>query len=407
MDQLTDRQHIAPGRIGLRDVFRGPLAIAFGASIASVAGATLLYPVLPVLAADLAVDEARIGLVMVAFTAPAIVLAPLFGILADLYGRRWLLILGLALFGMAGGAAAWSPTYEWLLALRALQGVGMSALTPLTIVLISDLLSQDGEIHGQGVKVALDRVAMIVLPLIGGALAILSWRAAFVPFFLIVLLALAALLWMPETGRPGQDSLRDYLARTARAIREPRLTLAFATGFLRFFLDYGLYTYLPILIAFRYGATPVIIGVLIAASAVGSIVTAITIQRIYGRFATEKVLALAFFASAIAMALPALGAPLWLVAIGMLLFGLGNGWISPLQKSLMTRRTPPELRGGVIAVDRVIQQIAKSSAPALLGALLLVANLEALFWIMCAMSALGTLALIVVAVMRDPGKSSW
>ena len=55
----------------------------------------------------------------------------------------------------------------------------------------------------------------------------------------------------------------------------------------------------------------------------------------------------------------------------------------------------------------MIQQIAKSAAPALLGALLLVAPLEALFWVMAAMSALGTLALIVVAVMRDPGKSSW
>ena len=108
------------------------------------------------------------------------------------------------------------------------------------------------------------------------------------PFLLIVLLALAALLWMPETGRPGQDTLRQYLARTSRAIREPRLTLAFATGFLRFFLDYGLYTYLPILVALRYGA---IAGgrsaSLIAVSAVGSIITAISIGRIYGRVATE------------------------------------------------------------------------------------------------------------------------
>jgi MFS family permease len=91
----------------------------------------------------------------------------------------------------------------------------------------------------------------------------------------------------------------------------------------------------------------------------------------------------------------------------MLLFGLGNGLISPLQKSLMTRRTPAELRGGVIAVDRVIQQIAKSAAPTLLGLLLLAAPLEALFWTMTAMSAAGTLALIVVALMRDPEKASW
>jgi MFS family permease len=407
MDQLTDRPRTVSGSIGLREVYRGPLAIAFATSIASVSGATLLYPVLPMLAADLAVDEARIGLVMTALTAPGIVLAPLCGILADLHGRRWMLIFGLMLFGLGGAACAFAPSYEWVLVWRVIQGIGASALLPLTIVLISDILPDDRELHGQGIKVALDRVAMIVLPLIGGALAIVSWRAAFVPFVLVMLLGLAALLWMPETGRPGQDSLREYLARTSCAIREPRLTLAFATGFLRFFLDYGLYTYLPILVALRYGATPLIVGALIAASAVGSILTAISIGRIYGRFATEKLLALAFLASALGVGLPAIGAPLWLIAIGIFLFGLGNGLISPLQKSLMTRRTPPELRGGVIAVDRVIQQIAKSAAPALLGALLLIASLEALFWTMCAMSVLGTLALIVVAMRRDPERSSW
>jgi predicted MFS family arabinose efflux permease len=407
MDQLTDRQRTVSSHIPFRDVYRGPLAIAFATSIAAVSGATLLYPVLPALAADLAVDEAQIGLVMAAFTAPAILLAPLFGILADLRGRRWLLVFGLAVFGVAGAATALAPSYEWVLILRAIQGIGASALLPLTIVLISDILPDHQEIRGQGIKVALDRVAMILLPLVGGALAILSWRAAFLPFLLIALLALAAYLFMPETGRPGEDSLKQYLARTSRAIREPRLTLAFATGFLRFFLDYGLYTYLPIIVALRDGASPAAIGFLIALSAAGSIVTALGIGRVYGRIATETLLAWAFLASAVGVALPALGAPLWLIGIGMLLFGLGNGLISPLQKSLMTRRTPPELRGGVIAVDRVIQQVAKSTAPALLGALLLVAPLEALFWTMTAMSIAGTLALIVVAVMRDTEKASW
>jgi len=407
MDQLTDRRRTVAGGIALRDVYRGPLAIAFATSIAAVSGATLLYPVLPVLAADLAIDEARIGLVMAAFTAPAIVLAPLFGILADLHGRRWMLIFGLAVLGLAGGAVALAPSFEWVLVWRVIQGIGASALLPLTIVLISDILPDRQEIHGQGIKVALDRVAMILLPLAGGALAALSWRAAFVPFLLAALLAVAAFLWMPETGRPGHDSLRHYLARTSRAIREPRLTLAFATGFLRFFLDYGLYTYLPILVALRYGATPVAIGILIAASATGSIITAISIGRIYGRVATETLLALAFLASAIGVGVPATGAPLWAIGAAIFLFGLGNGLISPLQKSLMTRRTAPELRGGVIAVDRVIQQVAKSAAPALLGALILVTSLEAAFWTMCALSMIGTLALIVVAMARPQGPERW
>ena len=396
MDQVTSPTRPASGRITLREVYRGPLAISYATSIASISGVILLYPVLPVLAGDLGVDEAKIGLAMAAFTAPGIVLAPLFGVLADLHGRRWLLILGLMLFGLAGGAAALAPSYDWVLFWRAIQGVGASALLPLTIVLISDILPEERELHGQGVKVALDRVATIVLPPLGGALALLSWRAAFVSFLLVLVLALAAFLWMPETNRRGSDTLRQYLTRIASAVREPRLTLAFATGFVRFFLDYGLFTYLPLIVALRYGATPVMSGALIAMSAVGSIITAISVGHIYHRVAVERLLVLAFFASALSLAVLALVAPLWLVAVAMFVFGLGNGLISPLQKSLMTRRTPPELRGGVIAVDRLIQQIAKSAAPALLGLLLLVASLEMLIWSLAALSAAFTLALLVV-----------
>jgi ACDE family multidrug resistance protein len=394
MDQLTGREQGASLRSDFWGGRRLSLAITFGTSVAVVSGATMLYPVLPVLAADLGVDEARIGLAMVAYTAPAIVLAPLFGILADLHGRRWMLVLGLALFGLSGGAAALAPSYDWLLVCRAFQGVGMSMVTPLTIVLISDLLPDELEIHGQGYKVAIDRVAMIFLPLIGGVLAALSWRYAFLPFLLILPLALAAFFWMPETVSPGTDTLKQYLARTLRALREPRLTLAFATGFLRFFLDYGLFTYLPVLIVLRYQASAATSGWLIAASAVGSIVTAMNVRRIYQRQSAERLLAVAFGASALSLAAIALMQPIWMLACASFVFGLGNGLISPLQKSLLTRRTPPSLRGGVVSVDRVIQQIAKSLAPSLMGLLLLLASLEAVFSCLCAASILGTLGMI-------------
>ena len=151
MDQLTDRQRtIAQPAFRLRDIYRGPLAIAFATSIASVSGATLLYPVLPVLAADLKVDEAQIGLVMAAFTAPAIVLAPLFGILADLYGRRWLLVFGLAAVRVRRRRGRVCAVLRWVLILRAIQGIGASALLPLTIVLISDILPDEQEIQRPG-----------------------------------------------------------------------------------------------------------------------------------------------------------------------------------------------------------------------------------------------------------------
>jgi MFS family permease len=326
---------------------------------------------------------------MAALTLPGIVLAPLFGIVADLRGRRWLLILGLAVFGIGGTAAAAAPSYGWFLAFRILQGIGLSALLPLTIVLISDLLPEEREIHGQGLKVVLDRVAMIAFPVIGGALAAITWRAAFIAYAAALPLAVAAWLRMPETCAAGADTLRPYLRRMREAIREPRLTIAFGTGFLRFFLDYGLYTYLPLLLSFRYGLSAGATGWLIALSACGSILTALFIGHIHRRFAVERLLAAAFLASAAGLILVAIAPPLWAVGGAVFAFGLGNGLISPLQKNLLTRRTPAALRGGVISVDRLVQQIAKSLAPALMGLLLVVAPLESVFWTLAALSMAG------------------
>lgn len=330
------------------------VGVAYGTSVAVSGGASLLYPLLAVMAVDLAVAEEEIGLAMSAFFLPAIVLAPVFGTIADLYGRRWTLIFGLLLFGVAGSAAGLAPSFEWVLAARALQGVGMSALSPLTIVLISDLMPPERELGGQGMKVVFDRIGMILLPIIGGGIALISWRLSLSLFALTIPLAVAAYLWMPETRDPGSSTdLRSYLRMTAAAVRRPRLHLAFATGFLRFYLDTGLYTYLPILLVLRYGASPVTIGWLVAASALGSIVTAMNVGRLR-LFRAERMLALAFAASALAIGLAAADVPLWLLFGATFVFGLGNGIISPLQKSLLTQRTEPNLRGAVVSVDRVI-----------------------------------------------------
>jgi MFS family permease len=380
---------------------RLPLGIALATSIASSSGASFIYPVLPSIASNLDVDATRIGLAMAVLTAPGIVLAPLFGIVADLHGRRWMLILGLALFSAGGTAAAAAPSFDWLLAFRALQGVGMSALSPLTIVLISDLLPEERQIHGQGLKVVLDRIAMILLPILGGFLAAISWRTAFACYAAVLPLAVAALIWMPETCGDTSDRLKPYLLRTAAALLEPRLRIAFVTGFLRFFLDYGLYTYLPLFISARYGATPVTAGWLVALSATGSIATAMFIGPIHRRWPAERLLGAAFLSSAVGLVAIGLALPLWMIGIAVFLFGLGNGLISPLQKNLLTRQTPVALRGGVISVDRLIQQVAKSVAPSAMGFLLLLAPLEAVFWSLAALSGAGMFAVLWLSTSRN------
>ena len=64
------------------------LAIVYGASIALMMGVNFLQPALPALTEPFRVTDAQLSWIMTVFTAPAIVLSPIFGVIADLYGRR-------------------------------------------------------------------------------------------------------------------------------------------------------------------------------------------------------------------------------------------------------------------------------------------------------------------------------
>ena len=64
----------------------------------------MIYPVLPVIADALEIGEGSIGLLITAFTLPAVFLAPIGGMLIDLRGRKQVLVASLLLYGIAGGA---------------------------------------------------------------------------------------------------------------------------------------------------------------------------------------------------------------------------------------------------------------------------------------------------------------
>ncbi|MBI4493041.1 MAG: MFS transporter [Chloroflexi bacterium] len=369
------------------------LVVAFSTSVASIMGVNLVYPVLPPMMQQLGVDTAAIGLVVTVYSVPMIFLSPLAGAVADLHGRRPLLFGGMLLFGLAGAGVGLAPSFEWVLLLRALQGVGASAIMPLTIVLLSDLLEEgQRESSAQGAKVVLDRVGMIVIPPVAGMLAMLSWGLAFYLFALAVPVAFLGLAWLPETRRAEHASLRAYLGSFSGIGRRPRLLVAFSAGFLRFFLDYGYFTYLPIYLAFARDISPATTGLLLGCFAVGAMVTASLVGRLArGRDPAHLVFLGFVLAGGSVLVIPVLpGAAL--VGVSLFVYGLGNGIISPLQKSLLTRNAPPDVRAGVVSLDRVVQQVAKSLAPGAMGALLLVADMTAIFW------ALGVLSLASVAL---------
>jgi MFS transporter, ACDE family, multidrug resistance protein len=70
----------------------------------------------------------------------------------------------------------------------------------------------------------------------------------------------------------------------------------------------------------------------------------------------------------------------WLTGAALFFYGLANGVISPMQKSLLTQNAPAEMRGGIVSFDRLIQQVSKTTSTSIVGLLLITAELRTIFW---------------------------
>ena len=378
------------------------LGIVYASSIALMMGVNFIQPALPALTQPFHVSDAQLSWVMTVFTAPAIVLSPIFGVIADLYGRRLLLTLGLIAFGIFGAAMAFAPNFGWLLAFRTLQGVAFSAVIPLTIVLIGDLLEGNSEIGGQGLKVFLDRIGYLVFPPLGGLLAAVAWFWPFIFYVLTIPVGLAAFYWMPETKGKRSERTMTYLGDILRLTRHPRLVIAFSAGFLRFFLDYGFLTYFPLFLVRTHGISTATAGLLYVFFSIGAMMTSSQAGRIAAGRDKANILFVAFAISGAAVLavpfLPGIG----LVGGALFFYGLANGVISPMQKSLLTQNAPAELRGGIVSFDRLIQQVSKTTSTSIVGLLLVSTELPTIFWLLGILSfaSVGLMACLLPRAQR-------
>ena len=108
------------------------LQIIFSISLLAVLGITSVTPAFPTIVEELGISNTSVGLLITAFSVPSMILTPFLGTLADRLGRKRILVPALFLYGLAGGACAFSRDFNTLLILRVLQGIGAAATAPLS-----------------------------------------------------------------------------------------------------------------------------------------------------------------------------------------------------------------------------------------------------------------------------------
>ncbi|MFH8346155.1 MFS transporter [Streptomyces sp. NPDC018045] len=168
---------------------------------------------LPVIRRDLHASAAAGPWVISGYLLAAGSLMPAAGRLGDLYGRRRLLLLGLALFGGTSAGCALAPSLPLLVACRVLQGAGGALIMPVGLALLTRSFPPGRARVATGYALGLAGLATACGPFVGGALAeALSWRAV---FWVDVPLCAAAML----CARRAPESLEGagHRARSAAA----------------------------------------------------------------------------------------------------------------------------------------------------------------------------------------------
>lgn len=157
-------------------MFSGVVVAMFLAAIDQ----TILASALPSIANALDV-VADLSWVVVAYLLAATVAAPLYGYIGDRIGRRRALLGALAVFTVASVACALAPGFGWLVALRALQGLGGGGLMTLSQALIGEHVEPRERGRYAGYFAMLFAAASTTGPVLGAYLTeVFSWRAIFV-----------------------------------------------------------------------------------------------------------------------------------------------------------------------------------------------------------------------------------
>lgn len=149
------------------------------------------------------------------------------GRLADLVGRRRIFCIGMVFFALTSISAGLSFSGSWLIASRALQGIGAAMMGPAAVALLVDIFPPGQRGKVVGIFIAASALCLSLGPIVGGFFTnYLSWRWI---FWLNIPLSLSALfltLAYIKRSEPSEGSLRENFATASY------MTFAFGLTFL-------------------------------------------------------------------------------------------------------------------------------------------------------------------------------
>src|SRR4051794_22804071 len=124
------------------------------------------------------------------------------GRLGDIFGRRKVFLIGVVVFGASSATIGLAPTEAWLVASRAVQGMGAALMMPATLSIITNAFPPSERGKAIGTWAGVSAIALALGPLVGGWLTEdVTWRAIFFINVPVAAIAVAVTLFATHESR--------------------------------------------------------------------------------------------------------------------------------------------------------------------------------------------------------------
>jgi MFS family permease len=339
-----------------------------------MAGEGAINPVLPLFGAALGGSVAIVGVLIAAsglsrmlFNFPA-------GRMADVVGRRPLLVFG-PLITLVTALLATGAEEVWqLVALRLMSGSGTGAFMTGSIIVLSDIDDEAERLRSIGAYRAAIIIGVLIGPIVGGAVAeVAGFRAA---FGVQVLVAAGASLWsflrLPRSGPParadGSGRPPPWTAEIRALMANRDLVLVSLVTFTIFFTLTGArQAIIPLLGDERLGLSAGGLGVLFGLISLANLLSIWPASQFGRSHGPKPVIVVSGLVTAASLIAFALTHDMTMFLVGGILMGVGSGLASPTTASYAAGVAPSESRGSAMGLYQAVGDSGFVIGPLLLG----------------------------------------
>ncbi|WP_110111922.1 MFS transporter [Bacillus sp. CGMCC 1.16541] len=355
----------------------GPLILLMVNMFIVMTGIGLIIPIMPAYIEEFGASGQTLGLLVAAFGLTQFLFSPLAGELSDKYGRRLIIIGGIAGFSLSQIIFAFGTEMWHLYVSRLIGGASAAFIIPPMMAYVADITTEEKRGKGMGLLGAAMSLGFVIGPGIGGFLAEFGTRA---PFYVSSAVAafstVMSILFIPETlskeqqlsarqSNKKRESIGKQIVRSTKAPYAVLLYLVFAMSFglANFEAIFGLYVDL------KHNFTAKDIAIVITVtSLIGVFIQGIAVNAMINKFGEKVVVYVTLLGSSLGFILAILAGSYIGVFVTTVLFFIMTSLLRPAVNTLLSKMAGNE-QGFVAGMNNAYMSLGNIAGPALAGVL--------------------------------------